>query len=65
MEKPTFADYVTLIFNLFDRFLQVRGPELGFCSDRDHFKHQTLIVFLLMMQFPFQSAAAVVSHPSG
>lgn len=51
MEKPTFADYVTLIFNLFDRFLQARGPELDCFSERYDYEHKTLIVFFLMMQF--------------
>jgi hypothetical protein len=51
MEKPTFTDNVTFVFNLFERFLQVRGPELDWFSDRYDYQHKTLIVFLLMMQF--------------
>jgi hypothetical protein len=29
MEEPTFTDYVTLIFNLFERFVQECGAELN------------------------------------
>lgn len=50
MEKPTFTDYVTLIFTLFDRFVQARGSELDWYSDRYDYPHKTLIVFFVMMQ---------------
>ena len=51
MEKPTFTDYATLIFNLFERFVQERGPELDWYSDRYDYEHKTLIVFFVMMQY--------------
>ena len=51
MEKPTFTDYVTLIFNLFDQFIQESGPDLDWFSARYHYEHQTLIVFFITMQY--------------
>jgi hypothetical protein len=43
MEKPTFTDYVTLIFNLFGQFIQASGPDLDWFSARYHYEHKTLI----------------------
>jgi hypothetical protein len=51
MEVPTFTDYVTLIFNLFERFVQERGSESDWYSGRYTYKHKTLIVFFVMMQY--------------
>jgi hypothetical protein len=51
MEEPTFADYVTLIFNLFERFVQECGSEMDWYSDRYDYDHKTLIVFFAMMQY--------------
>jgi hypothetical protein len=51
MEEPTFTDYVTLIFNLFERFVQERGAEMDWYSDRYEYTHKTLIVFFAMMQY--------------
>lgn len=51
MEEPIFTDYATLIFNLFDRFVQARGSEMDWYSDRYDYKHKTLIVFFAMMQY--------------
>jgi hypothetical protein len=51
MEKPTFTDYVTLIFNLFERFVQEHGAEMDWYSDRYDYEHKTLIVFFAMMQY--------------
>lgn len=50
METPTLTDYVTLIFTLFERFVQEYGAELDWNSDRYDYPHQTLIVFFMMMQ---------------
>lgn len=50
MDEPTFTDYVTLIFNLFDRFLQERKSELNWYSERYWYEHKTMIVFFMMMQ---------------
>ena len=50
MEEPTFADYVTLIFTLFDRFVQACGTEVDWYSDRYEYTHRTMIVFFMMMQ---------------
>lgn len=50
MEIPTFTDYVTLIFNLFDRFLQESEPELGWSTARYDYEHKSLIVFFVIMQ---------------
>lgn len=50
MEKPTCTDYVTLIFNLFERFIQACRSELGWYSGRYDYEHRTLIVFFMMMQ---------------
>lgn len=50
MEKPTFIDYVTLIFNLFERFIQEHQTELKWYSERYWYEHKTLIVFFMMMQ---------------
>ena len=51
MEKPTFTDYVTLIFNLFGQFIQASGPDLDWFSARYHYEHKTLIVFFITMQY--------------
>jgi hypothetical protein len=50
MEKPTCTDYVTLIFNLFERFIQACRSELDWYSDRYDYEHRTLIVFFMVMQ---------------
>ena len=50
MDEPTFIDYVTLIFNLFDQFLQECQTELNWYSERYWYEHKTLIVFFMMMQ---------------
>lgn len=50
MDEPTFIDYVTLIFNLFERFLQESQTELNWYSERYWYEHKTLIVFFMMMQ---------------
>jgi hypothetical protein len=50
MEKPTFIDYVTLIINLFERFVQEQGSEQNWHSERYDYEHKTLIVFFIMMQ---------------
>jgi hypothetical protein len=49
MVIPTFADYVQLLFTLFERFLQAQSAR----HQRGHpfvYPHQTLIVFFLLMQ---------------
>jgi len=51
MGKPMFTDYVTLIFNLFERFAQERGSEKDWFSERYDYEHKTLIVFFVMMQY--------------
>jgi hypothetical protein len=51
MEKPTFTDYVTLIFNLFDQFIQESGPERNWFSARYDYEHKTLIVFFIIIQY--------------
>lgn len=51
MEKPTFTDYVTLIINLFERFVQEQEVEKDWYSERYDYEHQTLIVFFIMMQY--------------
>jgi len=51
MEEPTFADYVALIYNLFDRFVQECGSEANWASDRYDYQHKGLIVFFIMMQY--------------
>jgi hypothetical protein len=50
MEEPTFIACVTLIVNLFDRFIQECETELDWYSERFVYKHMTLIVFFMMMQ---------------
>lgn len=50
MEEPTFIDYVTLIFNLFERFVQVSQKELDWYTERYDYEHKTLMVFFMMMQ---------------
>jgi hypothetical protein len=50
MEEPTYIDYVTLIFNLFERFVQECQAELDWYSERYDYEHKTLIVFFMMMQ---------------
>ena len=51
MEEPTFTNYVTLIFNLFERFVQEGGAEMDWHSDRYDYTLKTLIVFFSMMQY--------------
>lgn len=51
MEEPIFTDYVTLIFNLFERFVQACGSEMDWNSDRYDYEHKTLIVFFAIMQY--------------
>lgn len=51
MEEPTFTDYVTLIFNLFERFVQECGSEMDWNSDRYDYTHKALVVFFVMMQY--------------
>jgi DDE family transposase len=49
MVTPTFADYVQLLFTLFERFLQEQSAR----HQRGHpfvYQHQTLLVFFLLMQ---------------
>ena len=49
MVTPNFADYVQLLFTLFERFLQEQSAR----HQRGHpfvYQHQTLIVFFLLMQ---------------
>ena len=49
MVAPTFADYVQLLFTLFERFLQEQSTR----HQRGHpfvYQHQALIVFFLLMQ---------------
>ena len=50
MEEPTFTDYVTLIFNLFERFVQTCQMELDWYSGRYDYEHKSLMVFFVMMQ---------------
>jgi hypothetical protein len=50
VEAPTLTDYVTLIFTLFERFVQEYGAELDWNSNRYDYPHKTLIVFFMMMQ---------------
>jgi hypothetical protein len=50
MDEPTFTDYVTLIFNLFERFLQECQTELDWYSERYWYEHKTLIIFFMLMQ---------------
>jgi hypothetical protein len=51
MENPTITDYVTLIINMFTRFVQEQGVEKDWHSERYDYEHQTLIVFFIMMQY--------------
>ena len=51
MEEPNFTDYVSLIFNLFDRFVQACGAEMDWSSDRYDYDHKTLLAFFVMMQY--------------
>jgi hypothetical protein len=49
MVTPTFADYVQLLFTLFERFMQQPAAH----THRGHpfvYLHQTLIVFFIIMQ---------------
>jgi hypothetical protein len=49
MVKPTFADYVQLLYTLFDRFVQQATQ-----AHRGHpfeYKHKVMIVFFVIMQF--------------
>jgi hypothetical protein len=47
MEEPTFTDYVTLIFTLFDRFVQANP---SWDSQRFTYKQREMIVFFMLMQ---------------
>jgi hypothetical protein len=47
MEEPTFTDYVTLIFTLFDRFVQANP---AWDSQRFTYKQREMIVFFMVMQ---------------
>ena len=50
MDEPALTDYVTLIYNLFERFVQQSDA----CAKRGHpyvYQNQSLIVFFMMMQF--------------
>jgi hypothetical protein len=51
MEEPTFADYVTLIYNLFERFVQECGSESDWHSNRYDYPHKELMVFFILMQY--------------
>jgi hypothetical protein len=66
MEEPTFTDYVTLIFNLFDRFVQ---GEPSWTSQRFTYMHREMIVFFMLMQQRQISAFKaqrrwLVAHPA-
>ena len=50
MKQPEFADYVNLINNLFDRFIQEKGAELGWYSEKFTYNHKNMIVFMMLMQ---------------
>jgi len=47
MEEPTFTDYVSLIFNLFDRFVQANPT---WDSQRFTYTQREMIVFFMLMQ---------------
>lgn len=47
MEAPTFTDYVTLIFTLFDRFVQAHPV---WDSPRLTYPPRAMIVFFMLMQ---------------
>lgn len=47
MEEPTFADYVALIFNLFERFIQANPI---WASQRFTYQQREMIVFFMIMQ---------------
>jgi hypothetical protein len=47
MEEPTFTDYVALIFNLFERFVQANPL---WASQRFTYPQREMIVFFMMMQ---------------
>lgn len=47
MEEPTFTDYVSLIFTLFDRFVQANPT---WVSRRFIYQHREMIVFFILMQ---------------
>ena len=50
MALPTFANYVTLLWTLFDRFVQSQSAR----AHRGHpfvYQHQRLIVFFTLMHF--------------
>lgn len=47
MEEPTFTDYVTLIFNLFDRFVQANPT---WDSQRFTYTQREMMVFFMLMQ---------------
>jgi len=47
MEEPTFTDYVTLIFNLFDRFVQANPT---WESQRFTYTQREMMVFFMLMQ---------------
>jgi hypothetical protein len=51
MEKPAFTDYVTLIFNLFEQFIQESESDLDWFTARYDYKHKSLIVFFIIMQY--------------
>jgi hypothetical protein len=50
MEEPTLIDYVSLIFNLYERFVQESQTERSWSAERYRYEHKTLIVFFIMMQ---------------
>lgn len=66
MEEPTFTDYVTLIFNLFDRFVQANPM---WDSQRFTYTQRAMIVFFMLMQQRQINAFKaqrrwLVAHPS-
>jgi len=50
MVKPTFADYVRLVYTLFDRFAQQQAA-LAHPGHPFVYKHKVMIVFFVIMQF--------------
>jgi hypothetical protein len=50
MVKPTFADYVRLVYTLFDQFAQQRATPAG-PGHPFVYQHQVMIVFFVIMQF--------------